>query len=113
MKKYENQRQNAACEQKNTNEKENLGSNKKLSREWTMSGLGKSLEKIQSKSYPADCRRIGVDSNKHDWDWKNRYSKKKDFCTKTFFKSDLFWWHFVVEHNSVSERGYRVYYQYQ
>ena len=26
-------------------------------------------------------------------------TEKNDFCTKTFFKSDLFCWHFVVEHN--------------
>ena len=29
--------------------------------------------------------------------------KTKDFCTKTFFKCNLFWWHFVVEHKSVSQ----------
>ena len=28
--------------------------------------------------YPADCRKIAaVDSNKHNWDWKNRRYRKK------------------------------------
>ena len=55
------------------------------------------------KTYPADCRKIAaIDSNKHDWDWKiSRYWKKK-FLYKNIFKSDLFWWHFVDEHTSVS-----------
>ena len=62
------------------------------------------LQLKRFQTYPADCRKIAaVDSNKHDWDWTNRtHWKKKDFCTKIFFKSDLFWWYFVVEHTSVS-----------
>ena len=55
------------------------------------------------QTYPADCPKIAAaDFNKHDWDWKNRrYWKKKDFSTKIFFISNLFWWHFVVEHNEL------------
>ena len=35
--------------------------------------------------YPADCRKIAaVDSNKHDWDWKNRKYWKKIFVQKHF-----------------------------
>ena len=39
-----------------------------------------------TKHNPADCRKIAaVDSNKHDWDWKNRrYWKKKIFVQKNF-----------------------------
>ena len=37
------------------------------------------------ETYPADCRKIAaVDSNKHDWDWKKRYWKKKIFVQKQF-----------------------------
>ena len=58
---------------------------------------------LQIRKIPSRLPEIAaVDSNRHDWDWKNRILKKKDFCTKTFFKSDLFWWHFVVEHTSGS-----------
>ena len=39
-----------------------------------------------------DRRKIAaIDSNKHDWDWKNRtYWKKKDFCTKSFLSPIYF-----------------------
>ena len=38
------------------------------------------------KTYPTDCRKkAAVDSNKHDWNWKNRgYWKKKIFEQKHF-----------------------------
>ena len=46
----------------------------------------------QLKTYPADCRKIAaVDSNKHDWDWKNRrYWKKKIFVQKHFLSPIYF-----------------------
>ena len=38
-----------------------------------------------NQTYPADCREIAaVDSNKHDWDWNNRYWKKR-FLYKNIF----------------------------
>ena len=38
-------------------------------------------------TYPADCRIMAAaDSNKNDWDWKNRsYWKKKIFVQKSFY----------------------------
>ena len=47
---------------------------------------GKAKKIWRSKTYPADCRKIAaVDSNKHDWDWKNkRFWKKKIFVQKHF-----------------------------
>ena len=44
------------------------------------------------KTYPADCWKIAaVDSNKHDWDWKNRrYRKKKIFVQKHFLSPIYF-----------------------
>ena len=72
---------------------------------WSIdSGINHGSERI-FQTYPADCRKIAaVDSNKHDWDWNNRryWKKKRIFVQKHFFKSDLFWWHFVVEYTSVS-----------
>ena len=67
------------------------------------------------KTYPADYRKIAaVDSNKQDWDWKNRkYWKKKFFVQKQFLSLIYFdgfrsWTYFCF-----LERGYRGYYQYQ
>ena len=44
------------------------------------------------QTYPVDCRKIeAVDSNKHDWDWKNRrYWKKKIFVQKHFLSPIYF-----------------------
>ena len=44
------------------------------------------------ETYPPDCRKIAaVDSNKHDWDWKNRrYWKKKIFVQKHFLSPIYF-----------------------
>ena len=46
----------------------------------------------KNKTNPADCRKIAaVDSNKHDWDWKNRrYWKKKIFVQKHFLSPIYF-----------------------
>ena len=68
---------------------------KKLGLEWTMNGLGKLFRKKSDpknrKTYPADCRKIvAVDSNKHDWDWKNRYWKKKILVQKHFLSPIYF-----------------------
>ena len=44
------------------------------------------------ETYPADCRKkAAVDSNKHDWDGKNRrYWKKKIFVQKHFLSPIYF-----------------------
>ena len=44
------------------------------------------------QTYPADCRkRAAVDSNKHDWDWKNRrYWKKKKIFVQKHFLSPIY-----------------------
>ena len=40
---------------------------------------------LVNNTYTADCRKNSrVDSNKHDWDWKKRYWKKKIFVQKHF-----------------------------
>ena len=50
----------------------------------------KFTEQTKDKTYPADCRTIAaVDSNKHDWDWKNRYWKKI-FVKKKHFLSPIY-----------------------
>ena len=68
--------------------------------EWTKSrfevdvtsyGRNKNLDDEINKTYPADCRKIAaVDSNKHDWDWKNRYWKEKIFVQKHFLSPIYF-----------------------
>ena len=46
---------------------------------------------LDKKTYPADCRKIAaVDSNKHDWDRKNRRYWKKNFLFKNIFLSPIY-----------------------
>ena len=45
----------------------------------------------KSQTYPADCRKIAaIDSNKHDWDWKNRRYSKKGFLYENIFLSPIY-----------------------
>ena len=57
-------------------------------KQWVSSQTWRSRQ----KTYPADCRKIAaVDSNKHDWDWKNRrYWKKKRFLYKNILSPIYF-----------------------
>ena len=67
--------------------------NKKLGLERIMSELGNPFpKKSDKKTYPADCRKIAaVDSNKHDWDWKNRrYWKKKKIFVQKYYLSPIY-----------------------
>ena len=58
-------------------------------RSWTT--LAVKFFGLKRKTYPADCQKIAaVDSSKQDWDWKNRYWKKKIFVQKHFLSPIYF-----------------------
>ena len=80
-KKTENQCQNAACEEKTTNEKFKFNSNKKIGLEWAVNGLGKLFGK---KSDPKNRKNSKNQSEIAACEQKNHY-RETEFLFKHRF----------------------------